>query len=157
MTSPIIAILLLLLALAGIIARKTYFYLPPRELKRRAERGDRQATQLYRAAAYGGSLRSLLWLFIGLTGASSIVLLARLMPVWASILLVGPMLWIAFSLIPATRTTRFGILLTRLMTPSLAWLLNYLHRPLSRGSDLVEKRYLVSDHTRLFEREDLLD
>jgi CBS domain containing-hemolysin-like protein len=157
MTNYIFAAILLLLALCGIVARKTYYYLPLRELKRRAAKHDPVAAQLYRAAAYGNSLRGLLWLYIGLTSAASIILLARLLPVWASLLIVGPLLWIAFSLIPATRTTKPGIYLTRLITPPLVWLLNYLHPLLSRGTDTVERRYAAADYTKLFEREDLLD
>ncbi|HEY5152993.1 MAG TPA: CBS domain-containing protein [Candidatus Saccharimonadales bacterium] len=157
MTNLILAVVLLLLALVGIVARKTYYYLPLRELKRRAAKHDPLAVQLYRAAAYGNSLRGLLWLYIGLTSAASLVLLARLLPIWASLLIVGPLLWIAFSLIPATRTTKPGIYLTRFITPPLAWLLNYLHPLLERGAGTVERRYTAPDHTRLFEREDLLD
>lgn len=156
-TDLTLAVILLLMALLGIVARKTYFYLPLRELKRRAEKHDRQAARLYRAAAYGNSLRGLLWLYIGLTGAASLVLLARLLPVWASLLIVGPLLWIAFSLIPATRTTRAGILVTRLTTPPLVWLLNYLHPALDRSTEMVGQRYTGPIHTKLFEREDLLD
>jgi CBS domain containing-hemolysin-like protein len=157
MTNLILAVVLLLMSLVGIVARKTYYYLPLRELKRRAAKHDPVAVKLYRAAAYGNSLSGLLWLYIGLTGAASIILLARMLPVWASLLIVGPLLWIAFSLIPATRTTKAGIYLTRLITPLLAWLLNYLHPLISRGTDAVEQRYTAPAHTRLFEREDLLD
>jgi len=157
MTNFIFAAGLLLLALLGVVARKTYYYLPLRELKRRAAKRDPQAAQLYRAAAYGNSLRGFLWLYIGLTSAASLILLARMLPVWVSLLIVGPLLWLAFSFIPATRTTKSGIFLTKLMTPPLVWLLNYLHPLLSRGADKVERRYLAADHTKLFEREDLLE
>jgi CBS domain containing-hemolysin-like protein len=156
MTNLIIASVLLLLALAGIVVRKTYYYLPALEMKRRAENHDRLATQLYRAVAYGNSLRGILWLYIGLTSAASLVLLARVLPVWISLLVVGPLLWIAFSLLPASRTTRLGTGLTRLVTPPLAWLLNYLHPLLSRSADIVEQRYTAPVHTGLFERGDLL-
>jgi CBS domain containing-hemolysin-like protein len=157
MTNTVLAIIFLLLALLGVVVRKTYYYLPLRELKRRAEKHDKLASQLYRAVAYGNSLRSLLWLYIGLTSAAGLVLLARLLPVWASLLIVGPLLWIAFSLVPATRTTRIGAILTRMVTPFIAWLLNYLHPVLSRSADVVERRYIAADHTRLYEREDLLE
>jgi CBS domain containing-hemolysin-like protein len=157
MTNLIAAIVLLLLALAGIAVRKTYYYLPVRELKRQAEKRDRLAMQLYRAVAYGNSLRGLLWLYIGLTSAASLVLLARILPIWASLLVVGPLLWIAFSLLPATRTTKLGARLTTLVTPPLVWLLNYLHPLLSRSADIVERRYTAPAHTKLFERDDLLE
>lgn len=157
MKAFILPVVLLLLALGGVVVRKTYYALPVRELKRRAAKQDKLAVQLYRAVAYGNSLRTLLWLYIGLASAASLVLLARLLPIWVSLLIVGPLLWIAFSFVPASRTTRLGAGLTRLVTPPVAWLLNYLHPFLSRGAEVVEKRYTVPDHTGLFEREDLLE
>jgi CBS domain containing-hemolysin-like protein len=156
MTNLIFALVLLLLALGGLVIRKTYFAVPIRELKRRAERHEPLAAKIYRVVAYGNSLRSLLWLLIGVTSAGSLVLLARVLPVWLSLLVVGPLLWIAFSLLPASRTTKLGARLTTLVTPTFAWLLNYLHPVLSRSATIVEKRYLTGRHTGLFERDDLL-
>jgi CBS domain containing-hemolysin-like protein len=157
MSDYIYAIILLLLALGGLVVRKTYFYLPVRELKRRAENHDPAATQLYRAVAFGNSLRGLLWLFIGVTSAASLVLLARRLPIWASLLVVGPLLWVAFSMLPASRSTSLGTRLTMLVTPPIAWLLNYLHPSLSRATDLAKRRYVVPNHTKIYERDDLLE
>jgi CBS domain containing-hemolysin-like protein len=157
MTDTVLAIIFLLLALLGVVVRKTYYYLPRRELKRRAEKHDANAVQLYRAVAYGNSLRTLLWLYIGLTCAASLILLARQLPVWLSLLLVAPLLWVAFSLLPATRTTSIGLFLAKLATPPIAWLLNYVHPVFSRGADRVERRYTALNHTGLYEREDLLE
>lgn len=156
MKNIIFALVLLLLSLGGVVVRKTYFRLPLRELKRRAERHDAAARTLYRAAAYGNSLRGLLWLFIGLTAGGGLIILAREVHVWASLLIVGPLLWVAFSLVPSSRVTKFGTWLTVLVTPPIAWLLNYLHPVLSRSADVVERRYTAPDHTKLFEREDLV-
>ena len=153
----LLAVILLLLAMAGVVVRKTYYHLPLHELKRRAEKHEALASQLYRAVAYGNSLRSLLWLYIGLTSAASIIVLARLLPFWISLLIVGPLLWVAFSLVPATRVTSIGARLTIAVTPVVAWLLNYAHPLLSRGADLVEGRYVVADHTKLYERDDLIE
>ena len=89
MNPVVLSALLLLLALTGIVIRKTYFYVPARELKRRAAKHDPAAAKLYRAVAYGNSLRALLWLYIGLTSAASFILLARALPVWASLLIVS--------------------------------------------------------------------
>src|SRR6185312_2336387 len=153
MNDIIYAVILLLLAFIGIVLRKTYFRLPVRELKRRAEHHDAAAGTLYRAVAYGNSLRGLLWLYIGLTAAGGLVLLARGLNVWISLLIVGPLLWIAFSLLPASRTSKFGTWLTVMFTPLIAWLLNYLHPFLDRGTDAVEHRYTAPAHTKLFERD----
>lgn len=157
MSNFVLAVLFLLLAFGGMVVRKTYSYLPARELKRRAERHDPLAAQLYRAATYGNSLRTLLWLYIGLTTAAGLVLMARALNLWVSLLIAAPVLWVAFSLVPATRVTKPGAQLTKIVTPAIAWLLSYLHRPLSRGAELVEHRYVAGQHTRIFEREDLLE
>lgn len=156
MNDFLLALLLLILALVGIVVRKTYFFLPIHELKRRAEKHDHAAAELYRAAAYGNSLKTLLWLYIGLTGAGCIIILARDLPVWASLLIVGPILWATFSWLPATRLTGPGVRLTVMLTSPLVWLLNYLHPILSRSADAVENKYVIPIHTRIFEKEDLL-
>ena len=157
MNDLVLAAIFLVLALGGVVVRKTYYYLPLRELKRQAEQHDPLAEKLYRVVSYGNSLRSLLWLYIGLTTAASLIILARVLPVWLSLLVVGPLLWVAFSLIPATRLTSFGARLASLVTPAIAWLLNYVHPLLNRSADMVERRYLSPIHTKLFERDDLID
>ncbi len=157
MSNLVLAILFLFLAFGGVVVRKTYYYLPAYELKRRAEQNDRLASQLYRAVAYGNSLRGLLWLYIGLTTAAGLILLARSLHIWLSLLIVAPLLWIAFSFIPATHITRLDTGLTKLVTPIIARLLNYVHPLLDRSTNIVQRRYIGSEQTRLFEREDLLE
>ncbi|HET7060304.1 MAG TPA: CBS domain-containing protein [Candidatus Saccharimonadales bacterium] len=157
MNDYILALIFLLLALGGVVIRKTYYYIPLHELKRRAEHGEPLARRLYPAAAYGGCLRVLLWLYIGLTSAASIILLARLLPVWASLLIVGPLLWITFSWLPASRVTKAGARLTLIVTPLIVWLLNYLGPLLGRGSNAVYKHSAMLPHTGLFERGDLVE
>jgi CBS domain containing-hemolysin-like protein len=156
MTSFIIALLLLGLALGGVAVRKTYYYLPVTELKRRAAKGDVFAAQLYRAAAYEGSLRGLLWLFIAATSAGGVILLAREAPIWLSLLAVITMLWAAYSWLPASKVTAFGARATTTVTPFISWLLSYLHPIINRAVSLVSKRYSAPAHTGLFERDDLL-
>ena len=156
MNDYVLALIFLLLAIGGIVVRKTYYYIPLHELKRRAERGEPLARRLYPAAAYSSSLRVLLWLYIGLMSAASIILLARLLPIWASLLIVGPLLWIAFSWLPATPVTKVGARLTLIVTPVVVWLLNYLHPLLGRSSDIIQKHTVPTPHTGLFERSDLV-
>lgn len=152
----IFALILLLLAIGGVVVRKTYYYVPVRELKRRAEANDPLAKKIYPAVAHGSSLRALLWLYIGLTTAASLVLLARQLPIWASLLIVGPILWAAFSWLPASRVTKVGASLTSFVTPAITWLLSYLHPLLSRSTDAIQKRTSVKNHTEIYEREDLI-
>lgn len=153
----VVALALLVLALAVIVIRKTYYSLPLSELKRRAERHEPLAAVTYPAVAYGNSLRSLLWLAIGFLSAASIIMLARILPVWAGLLIVAPSLWIAFSWLPASRVTKLGAWLTRLVTPAIVWLLNWLHPALNRSADAIEKRYAAVRHTGLFERADVME
>ncbi len=156
MTSLIFAMLLLGLALGGVVVRKTYYYLPLAELRRRAAKHDPFAARLYRAAAYEGSLRGLLWLFIALTSAGGFILLARQAPIWLSLIAVVGLLWAAFSWLPASRVTAVGAHITTLVTPTISWLLGYLHPLLGRSVSLASKRYSAPAQTGLYERDDLL-
>lgn len=157
MNSYLASLILLLLAIAGVVVRKTYYYVPARELKRRAEHHDPLAAKLYPAVAYGDSLRGLLWIWIGLTTAGAFVLLAHVAPVWMGLIAVVVLLWVVNSWLPSSRVTRFGVRLTSLVTPEIVWLLNYLHRPLGRSAGIIQKAYTAEPHTGLFDREDLLE
>ena len=155
MTSFIIAIVLLGLAVGGVAIRKTYYSLPLTELKRRA-RHDIFAAKLYQAAAYESSLQVILWLFIASTSAGGFVLLARVAPIWLSLVTVVLVLLVSFSWLPASRVTVIGARATMWLSPLLSRLLSFLHPILQRLVSLVGRRYALPPHTGLFEREDLL-
>jgi CBS domain containing-hemolysin-like protein len=158
MNSLIGAILLLLLAGAAVVIRKTYFYLPLAELKRQAKRRDPIAVKLYRVVAYGSSLRVLLWLIIGLSAAAAFVLLNYQLLLWAALLVAAVAIWLLFSWLPAGRLGRVSTRLTLMVTPAFAWLLNYLHPILSRLASPFESHHEVrGQHTGIYEREDLLE
>jgi CBS domain containing-hemolysin-like protein len=156
MTDYIAALLLLAVAVAGVVIRKTYYSVPANELKRQAERNEPGARELHRVVSYGSSLRVFLWLLIALPSAVGVVLLARSVPLLVSLTAVLLLLWVSYSWLPASRVTRFGRSLTLTVSPVIAWLLNYLHPVLVRGAGLAEKRYNRDAHTGLYEREDLL-
>lgn len=156
MTSYIFAGLLLLITIGAVVVHKTYFAIPIVELRRRARAGDELADQLYKSAVYDGSLSVLLWLVITFSSAASFVLFAQQAPTWMSLLTVVIALWLAFTWLPRSRVTTLGNRLTVLVTPSISWLLNYLHPVLSRGSALASRRY-VKPHTGLYERSDLIE
>lgn len=157
MISYLFAIVLLLLAIAGVVVRKTYYYLPANELKRRSEHHDKLATKLYPAVAYGASLRGLLWLWIGLASAGGFVLLARIAPPAIGFLSVVLLLWVINSWLPASRVTTVGAHLAALVTPLVVMILSRAHPLSSRGTELAERRYTAPAHTGLFERSDLLE
>lgn len=150
------AAIFLLLALAGVVIRKTYCYVPVRELKRRAAADDAVAKKIYPVAAYGSSLRALLWLYIGLFTAASLIILARELNILISLFVVGPVLWAAFSWLPNSRVTKIGTKLTLFVTPAILGLLNYLHPILGRSSEAVRRRTSINEHTGMYEKEDLV-
>lgn len=157
MTTFIIAIIFLSLALFGIALRKTYDYLPRKELKRQARGGDQVAKTLYRAVAYGPSLRIFLWLFTGLNAAAGFVLLVEVAPGFLAFLAVASLLLYGFVWMPTARVSSFGARLVIWATPGVAWLLNYLHPLFFRVSSKIQPRREGAFHTGLYEREDLID
>ncbi|MEO7364196.1 MAG: hypothetical protein ABIV43_01665, partial [Candidatus Saccharimonadales bacterium] len=140
MTSLLLAFILLALSLVGVVLRKTYYALPLAELKRRAADHDHESARLYQAVAYGSSLRGLLWLYIAATSAAGVIVLARHLPLWLSLLLVMGVLWSAYSWLPASQPTRIGRRFTLLVTPFVAWVLNYFHPLLQRLTAIASRR-----------------
>jgi CBS domain containing-hemolysin-like protein len=156
-TDFILGVIFLVLALFGVVLKKTYYALPEHELKRRAEHRDNDAKSLYRVVTYGFSLRVLLWLYIGFTAAASFIYLAKVMPVWLSLLIIAPLIYVTFSLIPNTKVSKGGLILTRIATPILYWLLTYLHPVLSRITLGLDRHYPLEKHTGIYERHDILE
>jgi CBS domain containing-hemolysin-like protein len=158
MVTFIVALILLGLALFGIALRKTYDYLPRKELKRQARSGDKVAKTLYRAVAYGPSLRLLLWLFIGVMASAGLVLFVRLTASpFLAFAAVAALLWYGFVWMPTVRISSVGARLVVLVTPLIAWLLNYLHPLFAKVSRIGQSRRAGMFHTGLYEREDLVD
>lgn len=152
----ILAIIFAVLALFGISLRKTYNYVPVKELKRQAQHGDPLAKVLYRAVAYGASLQLFLWLFIGVTAALSMILFTSVAPSWLAFLAIVGLLWYGFAWLPEGHLTSFGARVVMKVTPAIEWLLNYLHPLFDRLIRFVRRHRPVTFHTGLYEREDLL-
>lgn len=157
MTHYILIAIFILIALLSVVMRKTYYYLPFKELKRQAAQDNIIAKRLYRAVAYGESLDLLLWFLIIIPGSIGIVLLAKNIPIYSSISVIVIFLWISYALLPNSRLTYVGSRLTMIFTPFLAWILDRFHPVISRLSKQVQKRYNAPIHTGLYERADLLD
>lgn len=154
----ITALIFLALMLFGVALRKTYDYVPRKELKRQARGGDAIAQVLYRAVAYGASLRVLLWLFIGCMAAAGFVLLARShAPAFLAFLAIAALLWYGFVWMPTARISNIGARLVVWVTPFIAWLLNYLHPLFSKLASATAPRRAAMFHTGLYEREDLVE
>ena len=157
MISFVVALVLLGFALLGLLLRKTYYYIPAKELKRQAAKSAGLPRVLYRAVAFGPSLSILLWAWIGLTAAAGFVLLARIAPPVLGFVAVVLLLWFAFAWIPSTKLTAAGAHIAVWVNPAVVWLLGYVHRPFNAAYSLVRRRFPLTAHTGLYERDDLLD
>ncbi|HEX8182863.1 MAG TPA: CBS domain-containing protein [Candidatus Saccharimonadales bacterium] len=153
----ILGLLLLCFAFLLLMLQKTYYYFPARELKRQARSGDNEAAAMYRAVAYGASLRLLLWFLIGLAVAGSFLLLSVVAPAWLVFVAVTGAVWYGFAWIPNARVGSLAVRLAVLLTPLLAWILYYTHPFLDFITRNIEHHRPITFHTGLFEREDLID
>ena len=156
MVSFILALVLLLFAVSTLLIGKAFFYVPQRELKRRAAHGDRLAQTLYRAAAYGGDLKLLLWTVIALSSAGGFLLFARIAPPLLGFVVIVLVLVLTYLWLPRTRPTKAGIQLAIWLTPLVLHTLRTLHPLLRRAARLVDQ-LADTGHTGLFEREDVYE
>lgn len=152
----VFTVLVVLFTLLGIAARKTYNQLPVRELKRRAQKGDHDAKILYRAVAYGTGLQVLLWIWIGLGAVILFFIVARDLAWPLALLGIALFLAAGFGL-SHTRVTALARKATLWLTPVVTWKLNYLNRPLDYIGRHLRKHAAGTDHTRLYQKEDLID
>lgn len=151
-----IAVLLLLLAVVVLQVGKAYFYVPTKELKRRAARGDRLAQTLYQAAAYDGDLKLLIWALVAISSAAGFMLFARIAPPLLGFVVIVLGLVLAYLWLPRTRVGSPTMRLAVWLTPPVARVLRLLHPLLKRGSRVVEG-LAGATHTGLFEREDVYE
>lgn len=152
----VLAVGCIVLALSGLILEKTYFYLPPKELKRQAAQGDEQAHRLFQAATYGTDLKLLLWFVTGLSAGLGFVLLAHAVPVVISVIAVALTLWLGFVWLPRTRLTMLSVRLAVGCTPVVVWLLRLIH-PIARYLNRYLSGHAIGGHTRLYERGDMAE
>ncbi len=150
------ALLSLAIAVTAVVMYKTYFYIPPRELKRQASAHDPLANVLWQAVGYGDALRALLWFITVVFAGVGFVLLTQLAPTILAMIGVGFLLLVTFAWLPNTRLTSFGGRITVTLTPILVWVLGQL-APLLRWLHAHMQRYAEASHTGLFQREDLVE
>ncbi|MDZ7744545.1 MAG: CBS domain-containing protein [Candidatus Saccharibacteria bacterium] len=153
----IIAILLGWLFLLTISLQRTYAHVPSRELKRRARQGDELAEALHRAAAYGYSLRLILWILVGIFGAIFFVYVSRSTATWFAVFASGVVIWLGFIWLPASNVSSISQRTAAVLAPVFAWILQYTHRPISWVVEYIRRHRPVRVHTGLYEKADLLD
>lgn len=153
----VIGLILAGLSLLAISLQRTYGQTPIKELKRRARQGDELAHALFKAAAYGHSLRAVLWLIIGLLCALFFVFVANNAPVWIALFLSGLLIWLGFVWLPAGEVSRLGEEVARRIAPLLAKVLYYISPFIDTAVNFVRRHRPLRVHTGLYERADLLD
>jgi CBS domain containing-hemolysin-like protein len=154
-------ILGLLLAAMAIIfwtLVRSYQQVPAKELKRLARSGDDVAALLYRAAAYGISLRVLLTACTLLFGVLSLACLITSVGIWLAILLLLIVGGVGgFVLVPSGELTRGSLWLAKRAAPSLGWLLERSQPIFGSIGRFMRKLRPLHLHTGLYEKTDLVE
>lgn len=153
----ILILLLAVLTLLSVSLQRTYSRVPPKELKRRARRGDELAGAILKAAGFGHSLRAVLWFLIGLASAGFFVLVAVTAPIWFALTASIILIWLGFVLIPAARVTSVSERLAAWCAPALAKILDFLHPGIDGLVRFIRRHRPLLVHTGLYDRRDLID
>jgi CBS domain containing-hemolysin-like protein len=134
-----------------------YHRITPKEIKRRARRGDVIASRLYKSAAYGLQLYVLLIITAGLFGCASLLLLSHAIGDVQAVMLVAVLTGITMLIISTHGMGYTAIMwISARMSPLFSWVLNGLQPVTVYALHLVKKLKLVSVHTGLYEKSDLL-
>lgn len=151
----VLAVLLMGLALTAVTLLKAYFYVPDKELKHRAGRGDRISAVLHTVAAYGGEAQLLLAAVLVVSAAAGTVLFVRMAPSILGIAVVVLVLVLGFFWQPRTKLTKTEAELAVWCAPAIVWLLVHVQPALQPLVLWAEGRRMHQRHTRLFDAEDL--
>jgi CBS domain containing-hemolysin-like protein len=150
-------VLCTVLAVVGWVLQQTYRHVPRHELKRLA-RHDEVAALLYRAVAYGASLRLLLGCVITVFSVLALAAFAAAIGFWLAVLLLALLLAIGWLvLVPGDELTHSSLWLARRLAPGIAWLLERLEPLLGSSVRFVRSRRPVHIHTGLYEKTDLVE
>lgn len=157
MVHLIVVILLAALTLAAIALQKTYAKVPKHEIRRRAQHGDPSAEILIKATSYGVSLQVLLWGVIGVSAAAFFLVAGHLLPWPLALICILLVLWVGFAWLPNTRVTALSQKVTQWLSPSIGWLLGYIHPALEAIGRTAQSYSTPQHHTALYQKEDLLE
>lgn len=151
----------LILACIGLvlwIIYRTYLYVPSREIKRLARSGDEVAKLLYRAVAYGASLKLLLGTGMVVFGVLALVCLTNALGLWlavfTSLVLVG---LTGYAIISDAGITKTSLWLAQKAAPGISWLLERLQPVLDPLVRMFRRHNPVTIHTGMYEKADIVD
>ncbi len=157
MFADIFGFILIIIALFSLSLQRTYSAVPAKELKRLAARGEHMALTLYRAVAYGPSLRALLWIVSGICLPVGFLLLAENLPSAVSIVTMMIVLALAAVWLPNRALTFTSARVAAFVAPSLEWVLHHIGEPLERLTSFVNGHRHVEAHSGIYEKGDLHD
>lgn len=151
MSVLVICILVFLLSLC-ILLDAVYQALPSQELRRRARLGqDKKAAAIYKISSYGATLRIFLWT-VGVASATALIVWAPRWSWWLAVIVTLLIIWAVVIARPILGSSGLAWQAAALFAPVVSWLLEYLHPAVGRLGGKAKE-----PHTKLFEREDLVD
>jgi CBS domain containing-hemolysin-like protein len=143
--------------LLAVSLHRVYGALPVKELKRRARDKDQTAMLLHQAATYGVSLRVLLWFFVGLSAGGFFVYTSTHLDTWLAFVLACLITWVGFTQLTSKNVRALSLWFATHLAPVFAWILQFLHTPISWVAEFINRHRPVRVHTGLYEKEDLLE
>jgi CBS domain containing-hemolysin-like protein len=153
----LIGSVLIAVGLVSLALQRLYSFIPLRELKRLASRGDQLAARLYRVAAYGLSLRLLMWILVALSLPVGLLLVILHAPMLVSLIVLVLVAVAGFVVLPSMLLTQRSASFAAVCVPVISWLLRQTHPLLDRLARTASQMREVPRHSRLYEKEDLLD
>lgn len=157
MLSLLFGIILAGILFLAISLLKTYHHVPVRELKRQANQGDEISQIFYRVVAFGFSLDMFLWVVIALTAGGFFVFLSKNLPWPVALFGCVACVWFGFAWMPGSHITKSGVVFARILAKPIAVILEWLHTPLTRTSNVIDRYRPVTVHTGLYTKQDLLE
>lgn len=145
------------MALFAMGLQRAYQHVPLKELRRRARKGDELAKGLYRAAAYGYSLRLLL---IGFSLTASAILylyVSRVSEPWLATITIVFLLWFIYIWLPAQTVQSWMVGVAARVAPVIASVLQYIHPIADRVWMFIRRYRPVYIHTGMYEVEDIVE
>ena len=157
MTNLLLALVLIVILLVAIALNKAFNHLPIKELKLKARASQQPEKKLYRVSAYGESLHSLLLIVIILSAAGSFTLLGIKSASWLVFAVIAIVIWLAFIYLPTSPSGSTGLFLAKLLTPTLAWVLDHCHAVFELLGKLLRGNSAQIGHTGIYDRDDLVN
>jgi CBS domain containing-hemolysin-like protein len=155
MLSIVLGLMLILIGLLSLALQRFYSCVPAKELKRLAARGEHLAITLYRAVAYGQSLRVFLWAVAVVCLSVGFLLVGQSLPIMASLLVMLVVLIVAAIWLPTRPLTARGARLAAFVAPALEWVLHRIHKPLDVIASTINTHRHLDSHSGLYEKDDL--